>query len=96
MKVVWTSEARDRLLEIEAYIASQGSPHNAERFIQKIIQRAKILTDYPVSGRIVPEYPSGVFRELIENGYRIVYRIKSEVVEIITIYEPRRSLPIKD
>ena len=68
MKVVWTDQARERLFEIEDYIITQGSPSNAEQFIQRLIDRAKVLVDFPNSGRIIPEYASADYRELIEAG----------------------------
>ncbi|MGK5089908.1 type II toxin-antitoxin system RelE/ParE family toxin [Bdellovibrionota bacterium FG-2] len=90
MKIVWTDEAREKLFEIQDYIVNQGSPANAEQFIQRLIERTKILADFPTSGRIVPEYASEDLRELVEAGYRIVYRIKKNLIEIETVYEPRR------
>ena len=76
MKIVWTNHARERLFEIEDYIISQGAPANAEHIIQRLIDRAKILIEFPNSGRIVPEYPSGDYRELIEASYRIVLIVR--------------------
>ena len=76
MKIVWTNHARERLFEIEDYIISQGAPANAEHIIQRLIDRAKILIEFPNSGRIVPEYPSGDYRELIETSYRIVLIVR--------------------
>lgn len=96
MKVIWTDQARVRLFEIEDYIINQGAPANAEQFIQRLVDRAKILADFPNSGRIVPEYPTEDYRELIESGYRIVYRVKKDVIEIETVYEPKRLLPESD
>lgn len=96
MKVVWTDQARERLFDIEDYIVSQGSPDNAAKFIQKIVDRAKILADFPNSGRKVPEYDREDFRELIEDNYRIIYRIKENLIEIDTVFEARRLLPGTD
>ena len=96
MKVVWTDQARERLFEIEDYIISQGSPVNAEQFIQRLIDRAKILVDFPKSGRIVPEHATEDYRELIETGYRIVYRVKKDLIEIETVYQPRSLLTESD
>ncbi len=83
MKIVWTNHARERLFEIEDYIISQGAPANAEHLIQRLIDRAKILIEFPNSGRIVPEYPSGDYRELIEASYRIVYIVRRHLGMLI-------------
>ena len=92
MKIVWTHQARERLFEIEDYIITQGSPVNAAQLIQRLVDRAKILSDFPNSGRIVPEYGREDCRELIERNYRIIYRIKVDVIEIETVFEARRLL----
>ena len=92
MKIVWTHQARERLFEIEDYIITQGSPVNAAQLIQRLVDRAKILSDFPNSGRIVPEYGREDCRELIEGNYRIIYRIKVDVIEIETVFEARRLL----
>lgn len=91
MKVVWTNEARNRLFEIEDYIAHEA-PANAVKFVQKLIDRAKILETSPDSGRKIPEYDFEDYRELTEGNYRIIYRVKKDVVEIETVFEGRRIL----
>ena len=92
MKIIWTNEARNRLFEIEYYIA-QDSPDTATAFVQKLIDRVKILANFPNSGRKVPEFDSEDYRELIEGNYRIIYRTKKDVIEIETVFEGRRILP---
>ena len=47
---------------------------------------------FPESGRIVPEYNLRNIREIINQNYRIVYRVKSEIVEIVTIVHGARLL----
>ncbi len=95
MKICWTEEALRRLSEIESYIA-QGSPENAIRFVVKLVQRTKALTVFPQSGRLVPEFKTGDFRELIEGNYRIVYKIKDQLIEIYTVFEGHKLLTEKD
>jgi len=44
------------------------------------------LERFPRSGRIVPEIGSGEFRELVyRSSHRIIYRIESSVVSILTV-----------
>lgn len=91
MKVIWSSEAQKRLSEILAYIA-QDSPENASRFIAKLIKRAQGIRTFPNQGRKVPERESDDLREVIEGNYRIIYRLKKQVIEIITVFEGHRLL----
>jgi toxin ParE1/3/4 len=95
MKIIWSPQAEARLQEIDDFI-SQDSPENATRFIAKLIKRVQSLSQFPDSGRIVPEKESGEFRELIEGNYRIVYRIKNKNIEIITVFEGHQLLPDED
>lgn len=94
MKVVWTAEAIERLKEIDAYI-SQDAPATAAHFIDLLLKRGDSLAEFPQSGRKVPEYDLEDYRELIEGNYRIIYRVKANVVEIETIFESHRLLPLK-
>ncbi len=73
MRVYWTQEARDRLREIEAYIA-KDSPQGAKQVIDRLLRRSLQLADLPNSGRRVPEYPEADLRELLERPVRIIYR----------------------
>ena len=92
MKVLWTEQAFERLKEISDYIAFD-SPQGASAFLDTLIQRGESLSDFPKSGRVVPEIDSQDIREVIEGSYRIVYRLKKDTLEILTVFESRRELP---
>ncbi len=47
--------------------------------------RAKQLLIFPRSGRIVPEYETDGFRELIERPYRILYLVEPDRVLITAV-----------
>ena len=46
MKVIWTQESLNRLIEIEKYI-SKDSPQRAKIFVDKLINRGESLSQYP-------------------------------------------------
>jgi len=50
------------------------------------------LSSYPKSGRIVPEYGEPSLRERIYQGYRIVYRLRADAVEIVAICHGARRI----
>ncbi|MBY0472439.1 type II toxin-antitoxin system RelE/ParE family toxin [bacterium] len=91
MKVIWSPEAERALYDILDYIA-QDSPENAYRFISKLKARADHLARFPQSGRRVPERENDNLRELIEGNYRIIYRVKDQVIEVATVFEGHRRL----
>ena len=60
MKLTWTHEVLNRLIEIEEYI-SDDSPTRAKKFTNQIIQKAESLKKHPQKGRIVPEFSIPAF-----------------------------------
>ena len=71
MKVYWTKNAIEHLVNIYEYVAL-NSPAYAKRMVDKITRRSIQVAEHPLSGRIVPEYDAEDVRELIESPYRII------------------------
>ena len=92
MNVTWSRESSENMVEIEEFIA-RNSIERAVRFVDGLIDHAEaILADNPRRGRIVPEIGNPDMRELIYRGYRIVYRLKGDALEILTVFEGHRQL----
>ena len=84
MKVHWTNTALEHLLSIYEYIAQDSSVY-AQRMVDKLTRRSEQIATFPLSGRMVPEYEAEDIREIIEKPYRIIYRIKSEQVDVLAV-----------
>ena len=95
MTVIWTREALEKLSEIEEFIGTD-SPERAEIFINYLIERGESIAQNPKIGRTVPEILNPDIREIIVKKYRIVYRIKKETIEILTVFEGHRLLRIDE
>lgn len=96
MKIIWTHESLEQLIEIEDFI-SIDSPERAAKFVDDIIEHAEAaLPDRPHIGRTVPEISNPNIRELIFKKYRIVYRINENNIEILTVFEGHRLLRINE
>ena len=95
IKIRWTHEALLRLIEIEDFI-SQDSADRARKFVDQIIEHAECLSCNFHSGRTVPEISNPDIRELIFRKYRIVYRIKGNNLDILTVFEGHRLLRIDE
>lgn len=93
MKIFWTKEAINNLLEIEDFI-SQNNPERAAEFTDYLIDQAEYLKTTPNMGRIVPEISNPDIRELIVKNYRIVYKEINNEIHIVTVFESHRRLPI--
>lgn len=92
MKVVWTNTAVDHLVDIYEYIA-KDSPRYALRMIDRITSRSKQLSRFPESGQVVSEYADLQVREIIEGPYRVIFRRRPEVVQVLAVIHGARLLP---
>jgi plasmid stabilization system protein ParE len=77
------------VLEIAEYIALD-KPGAADRWADSTFQVAGRLESHPKSGRIVPEMGRSEVREIIHGAYRIIYRIETERVLVLTIRASRQ------
>ncbi len=50
------------------------------------------LANFPNSGRVVPEIKDPGIREILLGSYRIVYRVKGDLLELLTVYHGARLL----
>lgn len=94
MKVVWTHRAKLRLREIHLYIA-EVAPLAAPKLVRRLVNRSSQLALLPYSGRAVPEYQQPDLRELLEQPYRIIYRVlpTQQRVAVLTVRHYRQLLP---
>jgi toxin ParE1/3/4 len=95
MQIEWTDAALDDLEIIRDYIG-KDPPYYARRFIERIFDAAESLQDHPQMGRQVPEADRDDVRELIFQGYRIIYRTKPDRVQVITVIHGSRNLAAKE
>jgi toxin ParE1/3/4 len=90
-RLIWSPRARRDLRNIRRYIGST-SRQRAVLFVQHLIARAELLTLFPHAGRIVPEDERGELREVIVRGYRIVYHVNGDNVEIDMVVHGAQQL----
>ncbi len=95
MRLTWTEQALNRLAEIQDFIAAD-SPDAASRLVDALIERPESLTRFPEMGPRVPELARSDLRELVEGNYRLVYRVRGDSIEVITVFEGHRLLPESD
>jgi toxin ParE1/3/4 len=90
-EVRWTPQAADDLDAIAEFI-SQDSPHYSNLFVLDVLCAVDRLIQFPKSGRIVPEIDDPLVREVILGSYRIIYRLRQDIVEILTVFHGSRLL----
>ena len=95
MRIIWSPLAIDRASEIAGYIA-QEKPSSAKKWIDTVFSKVEQLKSSPEIGRIVPEINDSQFRELIYGNYRIINRIETKKISILTIRHGQQILPIDE
>jgi len=84
MRVHWTKAAVEQLDAISAYLSS-ASPSYALRTVDRITRKSQQIALFPLSGRRVPEYALDQIREVFVDSYRIIYHIKPDRIDVVTI-----------
>ena len=90
-RVVWSRRAAQDLEAITNYIASD-SPAYAGIVLKTIIEKTRILSQFPDAGRKVPELDDVGIRELLVYSYRVIYRVAAEETVIAAVIHGKRML----
>ena len=91
MKLEWTEPALLDLECIRDYI-KRDSEFYANRFVERIIEAVEGLEQFPEMGRWVPEAEAENIRELLFHSYRIIYRVETNSILILTVIHGARDL----
>lgn len=81
----YTQLARTQLGEIKAYIAKE-SPSIAASHLRQIKQKIELLIDFPYLGRANTTFGIESIRDLVVLGYKIIYKIESDAIVVLTVY----------
>jgi len=93
-KVKWTSNAKEDLLNIVDYI-KKDSLSTARKVYGRIKEKAQSSNFFPLRGRVVPELLKEgitIYRELIVQPWRIMYKIENDTVYIMAIFDSRQNV----
>ena len=95
MKIFWSPLAGERLDKVYEFIA-QDNISAAQKMVNRIIKKVDTLSKNPERGRKVPEANREEIREVFEGEYRIIYRVETKKVSILSIRNFKQILPKKD
>lgn len=90
-EVIWSEPALQELDAIAEYIALDN-PAAASDLVQQVFDKTERLEDFPQSGRIPPELPNSVYREVVVPPCRIFYREDEQRVLILYVMREERQL----
>ncbi len=86
-------------MEIFSYIA-RDRPEAAHELLHVLVERVRLLGDLPQQGEVVPSSGRGDLRVVICRSYRIVYRLRSAEIAILSVrhtrMQPQDSFPEDD
>jgi toxin ParE1/3/4 len=91
MKLTWSRRALLDIEHIHDYIA-HDNPAYAQPFIERLLYTTRHLPQFPHSGRAMPEANNLDIREIIYQGYRVIYRIQADTIQIVTVIHGSRNV----
>ncbi len=90
-EVIWTEPALEELNAVAEYIALDN-PAAASRLVEEVLDKIDCLENFPKSGRIPPELPDSVYREVVVPPCRIFYREDEQRVFVLYVMREERQL----
>ncbi|MBT7913941.1 type II toxin-antitoxin system RelE/ParE family toxin, partial [Candidatus Bathyarchaeota archaeon] len=90
-EVRWTLQALDDVEAICLFIA-RDAPRVASVFADRAFLATDRLVEHPRLGRVVPETQDSSVREISVYSYRIIYRIRRDEVQVLTVHHGARLL----
>ncbi|MAA63158.1 MAG: plasmid stabilization protein [Alteromonadaceae bacterium] len=90
-EVIWTEPALQALDAIAEYI-DLDNPAAASNLVQEVFNKTERLEDFPQSGRMPPELPNSVYREVVAPPCRIFYRGDQKRVFVLYVMREERQL----
>jgi len=93
MKIIWTDFAKVQLRNVFDYYAEVASKTVAKNIISGIRNRTILLRTHPNIGTIeelLMESPHK-YRYLVENNYKIIYRIEDSIIYITDIFDTHQN-----
>ena len=95
VRVAFSRSAKQDLLHIVEWCASQGAPDVGRRLVSQVIERTEPLRSFPDSGRMVPEFATPWLREVEMPPFRIIYRRDEAVVTVVRVWRSERVMDSK-
>ena len=95
MKITWAPRAKRRAGEYGEHIA-QDNEEAAYAWLVGIFEEVERLKDFPEQGRVVPELGRPDVREIFYMSHRIIYKVGSRRIRIVTMRHGRQLLDKKE
>ena len=90
-RVEWSPRAVEDLEGIALYIAGDSAAY-AAAVVKTILDATRKLSRFPFAGRVVPELDDENIREWFAYSYRVIYRVRGQVVTVAAVVHGKRLL----
>lgn len=90
MRIEWTEAAREDLREIRRFIARDSTKY-AARMIARIREAVELMSANPEAGHWLSEVESRDVREIYVASFRVVYRVRAERIQVLTVIHGARD-----
>lgn len=90
-EIIWTEPALQELDALAEYISLDNSDA-ARKLVQNVFKKTERLENFPESGRVPPELPHSIYREIVAPPCRIFYRIEENRVLILHVMREEQQL----
>ena len=93
IKILWTSESRNRLKEIFDYFALNASENRALKLVNEILSSTDILIKNPEIGQRekLLKNRKNIYRYLVCKKYKIIYWQHDNAIYIATVFDTRQN-----
>jgi toxin ParE1/3/4 len=91
-RIIWSPRLLADLEAIREHIARDSEAY-AGLVVARLVSAPSRLLEFPESGRMVPEFGRPNLRELVVRPYRLVYRLRGDVVDVVTVFHAARLFP---
>ena len=82
----WSKRGRLRRTQYVQYVAQEsGDWSTAWKWEDDVFEAVSHLEEFPLSGSVVSEFGRADIRQVLLGDYRIIYRVKENIPEIISI-----------
>ena len=95
MKIIWSEDAGNELIEIITYIKKNSGNIIAKNIHKKIMDKVNHVSENAESRRIAPllkEFGINDIHQMNINPWLIYYKAENNIMKIISIIDMRRNL----
>lgn len=90
-RVTWSWQSLDDIEAIADYIA-RDSTYYAQAVVEAVLGLEEGIGQFPQAGRVVPEFADPNVRERFVYSYRVIYEVRLDNVEVLTVIHGKRLL----